>query len=99
VATGTPFTSVQALTGIASTAALVPNSAMVWVGPPLFCRPLGSSPATVPFTSPVPVKKLVQLVSSDRLYPCEVNVPELEQFPPEGLFASSVLFTVRVPVV
>lgn len=67
VVTGFPNVSVQALSGIASRAVLDKVSAMVGVGPPLFCRPLGLSPAVaLLFWSPVWVRK-VQVLSSDRL--------------------------------
>ena len=44
VETRFPNASVHARGGIASTAELVGSSAMVSVGPPLFCRPLGAKP-------------------------------------------------------
>src|SRR5882757_6424088 len=53
------------LTGIASTAGLVGNSAIVWVAPPLFCSPFGPSPAVVLFRSPIWVKR--QLAATARV--------------------------------
>jgi hypothetical protein len=69
---------------------------MVWVGPPLFCSPFGSSPAGVLFRSPELFRNVEQLLSSGRLYPSEIAklLVEREQFP--ALFAKMVLFSVSV---
>lgn len=64
----------------------------------MFCRPFGSSPAGVLFMSPVPVKKALQVLSSDKLWPSEVIVPANRQFPPM-LSATIVFFSVAVPPV
>src|SRR5579862_6038340 len=86
------------LNGIASTAGLEPSSAMVWVGPPLFWRPLGSSPAGVLLRSPGPVRP--QDPSSERLCPSEAIVPaQLADGKPWAwkLCASRVFFNVVDP--
>src|SRR5208282_3069598 len=72
---------------------------MVWVEPPLSFKPPGSSPAEVLFKSPVALRKLLQVLSSDRLCPSEVNVPLETQFAPERPLATIVFFNVRLPLV
>lgn len=52
--------------GIASIAALPVSSAIVSVGPPLFCRPLVSR-SRVETLLALPVAEKLQLASSDRL--------------------------------
>lgn len=48
-------------------AGLPGSGSTVWVGPPLDCGPLGSSPAAVLFRSPVAVRALEQVLSVERL--------------------------------
>src|SRR5260221_2898257 len=79
----------------ASIAGLPASSAIVWVGPPLFWRPLGASPAAMLFLSPGAVNGQVE--SSETLCPEEVRKPP-EQFPPEA-FATMVFVKAREPSV
>src|SRR5438874_7489607 len=91
-----PLTSVQLDTGTAFAAGLLSRRATVCVGPPLFCKPAGSSPAGTPFVSPTWARKLVQLLSSDKLNPSDTTAPPaLMQFA-DGPLVNSVPFTVNV---
>src|ERR1700722_2679554 len=70
--------SVQLATGIKSTASLFGLSAIVCVGPPLFCNPSGSRCKVVLSLTLVPLKP--QVPSSEILYPSSVTAAP--QLPP-----------------
>src|ERR1700740_1464566 len=91
---------------IASIANLPASSAMVWVGPPLFWSPFGSSARLVSLTlSPIvsPLAAMLfpnpQVPSSEMLEPPLVTggVPVPAQLPPEVLLAKMLLVTVALP--
>ena len=70
-------------------------SAIVCVGPPLFCSPAGSSRGSVLLHASFAALK-PQLVPSSRLWPPSVSGPA--QLPPAELLATMLLVTVAPPV-
>ena len=93
---GRLVTSVQALTGMASTATLVGSSAIVGVGAVVVEAGRIQSRASAVHVSGW-LKRLAQVGSSERLCPREVKIPAAtEQFPP-GLFATMVFFSSALP--
>ena len=90
----------QIVSSPASMAGLPARSAIVCVGPPLFCSPAGSTTGfmlqnevPVAGVQPVPVKPHV--VPSSMLWP--PSATPLQQLPPEVLLAMIVLVTVASP--
>src|SRR5215510_4188121 len=81
---------------MASMAGLVGCRAMVGVGPPLFCSPMGASSGSVLGLELFATLK-PQVVPLSMLLPPSVIVPALLQFPPEGLLAIILLVIVTVP--
>ena len=99
LAKGLPFVSTASVLLPWSMAGLPGSSAIVCVGPPLFCRPLGSSSAAVLRMSPLALRRPPGSVvssppaaSSLKLEPRDVIVPPLlEMFPAVVPLASTVL--------
>ncbi len=78
--------------------AMLPGSkAMVWVGPPLPCKPLGSRLRGAALLI-LPLWLKAQVLSSAKLPPASVNVPpEVAQSPPWLELARIVLARVAAP--
>ncbi len=90
MASGLPIGSRASLSLPASKAGLPGKSAMVGVGPPLFCNfPSRGSSVSVPVSPSRPLPDWIRLL-------LPVTVPRLLTSPPSGLLATMELFSVSV---